>query len=59
MRYLPDIPPAKKAAGIAVIAILAVILAEGLGITGHPVAFVQAATAKAKGFFSGLFQKKG
>lgn len=59
MKYLPDIPPARKTVGIALIAVLAVIAAQGLGLTTHPVAFVEAATSKVKGFFSGLFKPKG
>jgi hypothetical protein len=52
-----DIPPAGKAVGIAVVAVLAVIVAEGLGIIGPPAQLVAGIRAQTSNFFSRLFNK--
>jgi hypothetical protein len=52
------IPPARKALGIALVAVVAYVIVEGTGISAAPKQFVSMATAKAKAFFSGLFAKK-
>ncbi len=48
----------RKTVGIAVVAIVAVVIVEGTGIGGPAVQFVSAATNKVKGFVSGLFKKQ-
>ncbi len=58
MKLPIDLPSGwRKTVGIAVIAIVAVVIVEGTGIAGPAVQFVSAATNKVKGFFSGLFSK--
>jgi hypothetical protein len=58
MKFLPDIPPARKAIGIALVAVVAVVVVEGLGLTAPPKAFIAGIASQVKGFFTGLFNKK-
>lgn len=53
-----DIPPARKALGIALVAVVAYVIVEGTGIGAAPKQFVSMVTAKVKAFFVGLFAKK-
>ena len=32
MKYLPDLPPARKALGVALVAVVAVVIVEGTGV---------------------------
>lgn len=58
MKYV-DIPPVGKAIGIAVVAILAVIVAEGLGIIGPPAQLIAGVKNQGTNFFAGLFKSSG
>jgi hypothetical protein len=49
-----DIPPAKKALGIAVVAVVAVAIFEGVGVGAHARDFVGAVTSQVKTFFGKL-----
>ncbi len=49
-----SLPPAGKALGIAVVAVLAVVVAEGLGLTGPPTQFVAGIRAQVVNLFSRL-----
>jgi hypothetical protein len=49
-----DIPPAKKALGIAVVAVVAVAIFEGVGVGAHARDFVGAVTSQIKTFFGKL-----
>lgn len=58
MKLPIDLPSGwRKTVGIAVVAIVAVVIVEGTGIGGPAVAFVSMTTSKVKNFFSGLFSK--
>jgi hypothetical protein len=58
MKLPIDLPSGwRKTVGIAVVAIVAVVIVEGTGIGDPAVQFVSAATGKVKNFFSGLFSK--
>ena len=52
-----DLPPARKALGIALVAIVAVVIVEGVGFGAPARQFVSAATVQVKNFFSRLFSK--
>lgn len=54
-----DIPPVGKAVGIAVVAVLAVIVAEGLGIIGPPAQFISGVKAQGANLFTRLFKPSG
>jgi hypothetical protein len=49
-----DFPPAKKALGIALIAVLAYLIVEGTGIGAGPKQLVGAVTSHIKNIFAGL-----
>jgi hypothetical protein len=51
-----DVPPAGKALGIAVVAVLAVIVAQGLGLIGPPAAFVGSVKSQAQNFITRIFK---
>ena len=58
MKMPIDIPPVKKALGVAAVAIVAVVLFDGLG-GGEPVRqFITAGVSQIKAFFSGLTSGK-
>jgi hypothetical protein len=58
MKLPIDLPSGwRKTVGIAVVAIVAVVIVEGTGIGAPAVQFVSVATNKVKTFFSGLFNK--
>jgi len=54
MRFPIDFPPARKALGIAFVAVVAYVVVEGTGIGAAPKQLVSALTAQAKKFFSRL-----
>ncbi len=49
----------KKNLAMVGFALVVFVVAEGLGVTGPPKAFVAAGAAKIKNFFQNLFAKKG
>ncbi len=52
MRFPIDFPPARKALGIAFVAVLAYVVVEGTGIGAAPKQLVSALTAQIKNLFS-------
>lgn len=54
MKFPIDFPPAKKALGIAVVAVVAYLIVEGTGVGVAPKQFVGAVTSHIKTFFSKL-----
>jgi hypothetical protein len=54
MKFPIDFPPAKKALGIAVIAVAAYLIVEGTGVGTAPKQFIDAVTSQIKTFFSKL-----
>jgi len=54
MKFPIDFPPAKKALGIAVVAVAAYLIVEGTGIGAAPKQFVGAVTSQFKNFFAKL-----
>jgi hypothetical protein len=54
MRFPIDFPLARKALGIAFIAVVAYVVVEGTGIGAAPKQLVSALTAQVKNFFSRL-----
>jgi len=54
MKFPIDFPPARKALGIAFVAVVAYVVVEGTGIGAAPKQLVSALTAQAKKFFSRL-----
>jgi len=54
MRFPIDFPPAKKALGIAFVAVVAYVIVEGTGIGAAPKQLVSAVTAQVKSLFSRL-----
>jgi hypothetical protein len=54
MRFPIDFPPARKALGIAFVAVVAYVVVEGTGIGAAPKQLVSALTAQVKNFFSRL-----
>jgi len=54
-----DIPPAGKALGIAVVAVLAVVVAEGFGLIAPPAQFIGGLKAQGTNFFKRLFMPSG
>ena len=58
MKLPIDLPSGwRKTVGIAVVAVVAYVIVEGTGIGAPAKQFVSMATAKVKGFFTGLFNK--
>ncbi len=55
MKFPVDIPPARKAIGVALVAIVAVVIFEGTGVGAPARQFVGMATSQVKNFFSRLF----
>jgi hypothetical protein len=55
MKFPVDLPPARKAVGVALVAIVAVVIFEGTGVGAPARQFVGMATAQVKNFFSRLF----
>jgi len=49
-----ELPPAKKALGIALVAVIAYVIVEGTGIGSAPKELVGAATNQVKSFFARL-----
>ena len=56
MKYV-EIPPVRKAIGIALVAALAYVILEGTGLGAPARNFVGGVTSQAKNFFNRLFQK--
>ena len=56
MKLPVDLPPARKALGVALVAIVAVVIVEGTGVGAPARQFVGAVTSQVKNFFSRLFQ---
>jgi hypothetical protein len=56
MKYLPDLPPARKALGIALVAVVAVVIVEGTGVGAPARQVVAAVTAQIKNLFSRLLK---
>jgi hypothetical protein len=54
MKLPIDFPPARKALGIAFVAVVAYVIVEGTGIGAAPKELVSAATAHIKSLFSRL-----
>jgi hypothetical protein len=54
VKFPIDFPPAKKALGIAVVAVLAYVIVEGTGIGAAPKQMVGAVTSQVKNFFARL-----
>ena len=54
MRFPIDFPPARKALGIAFVAVVAYVVVEGTGIGAAPKQFVGAVTSQFKNFFAKL-----
>ncbi len=58
MKLPIDLPSGwRKTVGIAVVAIVAVVIVEGTGLSVPATQFVSMVTAKVKGLFSGLTGK--
>ncbi len=55
MKFPISFPPAKKALGIALVAVAAYVIVEGSGIGTAPKQFVGAVTSQVKSLFSRLF----
>jgi hypothetical protein len=57
MKFPVDVPPVRKALGIALVAAVAYVIVEGTGIGAPARQMVSAATAQVKNLFSRLFAK--
>lgn len=55
MKFPVDIPPVRKALGIAVVAAVAYVIVEGTGIGAPARQMVSAVTVQVKNLFSRLF----
>jgi hypothetical protein len=54
VKFPIDFPPAKKALGIALVAVVAYVIVEGTGIGAAPKQLVGAFTSQVKNFFARL-----
>jgi hypothetical protein len=54
MKFPIDFPPARKALGIAFVAVVAYVIVEGTGIGAAPKQLVSALTAQVKTLFGNL-----
>jgi hypothetical protein len=54
-----DIPPVGKALSVALVAVLAVIVANGLGLIGPPSNVIAGIRTQTHNFFASLFSKTG
>ena len=59
MKFPIDVPPVRKALGIALVAAVAYVIVEGTGIGAPARDFVSATTSQIKNFFSNLFGPTG
>lgn len=54
MKFPIVVPPVRKALGVALVAVVAVVIVEGTGIGAPARQFVSAVTSQIKNFFSRL-----